>query len=271
MLIVTTPNRDFNVIFETVETLSGKQGRGYARDELSYKVRHDDHRFEYTREEFQEKYTDRLIKLIIERPKRHWISDTMFHLRESVHLKMPSTGVQSYLINTLIFSHSDIAHKSPYSHVLHPGLFSLQHQNGGLWKPSFIINICATYLHPSHPILKPSQRPSVPCGDNSDQSSVVSIQEDSSPPPRGACLEASTRKQMKIQSFVGLVLTNYGTLIISWEDFFVSTKRCFQRSERVLMAWRLIVVLFSDSQTDDRIRWVGDIWSVIEGFSLCRT
>jgi hypothetical protein len=38
-----------------------------------------------------------------------------------------------------------------------------------------------------------------------------------------------------------------------------------------LMAWRLIVVLFSDSQTDDRIRWVGDIWSVIEGFSLCRT
>ena len=55
MLIVTTPNREFNVIFETVETLSGKQGRGYARDGLNYKVRHDDHRFEYTREEFQEK------------------------------------------------------------------------------------------------------------------------------------------------------------------------------------------------------------------------
>jgi hypothetical protein len=38
-----------------------------------------------------------------------------------------------------------------------------------------------------------------------------------------------------------------------------------------LMAWRLIVVLFSDSQTDDRIRWVGDIGSVIERFSLCQT
>jgi len=195
----------------------------------------------------------------------------MFHLRESVHLKMPSTGVKNYLINTLISSHSDTAPKLPYSHVLHPGLFSLQHQNGGLWKPSFTINIHATYLHPSHPILKPSQHSLVPCGDNSDQSSIVSIQEDSSHPPRGAFLEVSTRKQMKIQSFVGLVLTNCGTLIFSWENFFVSTKRCFQRSERVLMAWRLIVVLFSDSHTDDRIRWIGDIWRVIEVFSLCRT
>lgn len=55
MLIVTTPNREFNVIFETVEKLSGKPGQAYSRDGLSYQVRHDDHRFEYTREEFEEK------------------------------------------------------------------------------------------------------------------------------------------------------------------------------------------------------------------------
>jgi len=55
MLILTTPNRDFNSIFEAVVRLSGKQAQAYSRDGLSYKVRHDDHRFEYTREEFEEK------------------------------------------------------------------------------------------------------------------------------------------------------------------------------------------------------------------------
>ena len=53
LLIVTTPNREFNVIFETIAGLSEKKEQAYAKEGLSYKVRHEDHRFEYTREEFQ--------------------------------------------------------------------------------------------------------------------------------------------------------------------------------------------------------------------------
>ena len=54
MLIVTTPNREFNILFETVEKLSGTPGRSFTREGLDYPVRHDDHRFEYTRAEFEE-------------------------------------------------------------------------------------------------------------------------------------------------------------------------------------------------------------------------
>jgi len=49
LFVVTTPNREFNVIFETLE---GSE-RSYAREGVEYHLRHDDHRFEYTREEFE--------------------------------------------------------------------------------------------------------------------------------------------------------------------------------------------------------------------------
>lgn len=55
-LIVTTPNRDFNTLFETVETLSSTTGQSYRREGVEYRMRHDDHRFEYTRTEFEEAY-----------------------------------------------------------------------------------------------------------------------------------------------------------------------------------------------------------------------
>jgi 2-polyprenyl-3-methyl-5-hydroxy-6-metoxy-1,4-benzoquinol methylase len=55
-LIVTTPNRDFNIVFETVEKLSNTTGQSYWREGVSYRMRHDDHRFEYTRLEFEEVY-----------------------------------------------------------------------------------------------------------------------------------------------------------------------------------------------------------------------
>lgn len=53
-LIVTTPNRDFNVLFERVEELSNRVGRSYTREGVPYRLRHEDHRFEYTRAEFEE-------------------------------------------------------------------------------------------------------------------------------------------------------------------------------------------------------------------------
>jgi hypothetical protein len=55
LLAVTTPNRDFNVLFETVSALSGKKDRSFIREGLGYRVRHDDHRFEYSRVEFEER------------------------------------------------------------------------------------------------------------------------------------------------------------------------------------------------------------------------
>src|SRR5271156_1555344 len=103
----------------------------------------------------------------------------MFHLLESVPLKMPSTDVPNYLINTLLSPPSDTPRKLHCLPLFHPGPLRLQHQSGVVWKSSFIVNIHATYLHPIHPTLKPWQRPSVPCGDNSDQSSVVGIHQDS--------------------------------------------------------------------------------------------
>jgi len=54
VLIVTTPNREFNAIFETVEELNQYQRQSFAREGLPYRLRHDDHRFEYTRTEFEE-------------------------------------------------------------------------------------------------------------------------------------------------------------------------------------------------------------------------
>lgn len=56
LLVVTTPNRDFNVLFETVSALSGEEDRSFAREGLDYRVRHDDHRFEYSRLEFENMY-----------------------------------------------------------------------------------------------------------------------------------------------------------------------------------------------------------------------
>lgn len=54
LLIVTTPNRDFNCLFETVSALSGEENRSFAREGLDYRVRHEDHRFEYSRAEFED-------------------------------------------------------------------------------------------------------------------------------------------------------------------------------------------------------------------------
>jgi hypothetical protein len=69
-LIVTTPNREFNLIFEKVEQLAGIPGRSYAREGLDYRVRHDDHRFEYTRAEFQDEYAPLLLHLTIDQAKQ---------------------------------------------------------------------------------------------------------------------------------------------------------------------------------------------------------
>jgi hypothetical protein len=63
MLIVTTPNREFNVIFETVERLTEIPTQSYEREGLDYPVRNKDHRFEYTRAEFNEQYDTSPIKL----------------------------------------------------------------------------------------------------------------------------------------------------------------------------------------------------------------
>ena len=54
--IVTTPNREFNALFEAVEEMSNTPGRSYRREGIPYRMRHDDHRFEYTRKEFEEEY-----------------------------------------------------------------------------------------------------------------------------------------------------------------------------------------------------------------------
>jgi hypothetical protein len=57
LLVVTTPNRYFNTLFEMVSALSGERDRSYAVQGLDYRVRHDDHRFEYTRAEFEQMYS----------------------------------------------------------------------------------------------------------------------------------------------------------------------------------------------------------------------
>jgi 2-polyprenyl-3-methyl-5-hydroxy-6-metoxy-1,4-benzoquinol methylase len=56
VFIVTTPNRDFNAIFEFVERYSPGNGAMLHREGLPYRTRHDDHRFEYTRADFEETY-----------------------------------------------------------------------------------------------------------------------------------------------------------------------------------------------------------------------
>jgi hypothetical protein len=78
----------------------------------------------------------------------------MFHLLELVPLKMPSTGVHNYLINTLLSSHSDTARKLDSLPVFHREPLRLQHQTGVLWKSSFIVNIHAMCLRLTHPTLK---------------------------------------------------------------------------------------------------------------------
>lgn len=55
-VLVTTPNRDFNTLFEKVEELSQTTGQSYWREGVNYRMRHDDHRFEYSRAEFEDVY-----------------------------------------------------------------------------------------------------------------------------------------------------------------------------------------------------------------------
>lgn len=56
-LIVTTPNRDFNILFDEEEKSSRFPIKSYAREGLDYRVRHDDHRFEYAQSEFEAVYS----------------------------------------------------------------------------------------------------------------------------------------------------------------------------------------------------------------------
>jgi hypothetical protein len=53
--IVTTPNRDFNALFDYLENLNpaGEKKQTYRRDGIPYRMRHHDHRFEWTRHEFR--------------------------------------------------------------------------------------------------------------------------------------------------------------------------------------------------------------------------
>ena len=70
LLIVTTPNRDFNILFDKVNTLSRTPRQSYTREGLNYSLRDGDHRFEYTRAEFEEEYSRFDIKLIIDHEER---------------------------------------------------------------------------------------------------------------------------------------------------------------------------------------------------------
>lgn len=49
--IITTPNRDFNKVFDSALPLD--PGRRFYRPEIPYAMRHHDHRFEWTRAEFR--------------------------------------------------------------------------------------------------------------------------------------------------------------------------------------------------------------------------
>jgi len=53
--IVTTPNREFNALFDYLENLepSAPETERYHRDGIPYCMRHHDHRFEWTRQEFR--------------------------------------------------------------------------------------------------------------------------------------------------------------------------------------------------------------------------
>jgi SAM-dependent methyltransferase len=51
-LIVTTPNRDFNAIFRASEAVTG-ESKFFMKDGVDYPMRHEDHKFEYTRQEFE--------------------------------------------------------------------------------------------------------------------------------------------------------------------------------------------------------------------------
>jgi len=53
--IVTTPNRDFNALFDYLEALDPavEKFEGFRRPEVPYRMRHHDHRFEWTRREFR--------------------------------------------------------------------------------------------------------------------------------------------------------------------------------------------------------------------------
>ncbi|BFZ59577.1 hypothetical protein YB2330_000591 [Saitoella coloradoensis] len=63
-VVLTTPNREFNAIFELLEEaaweVEGEQGegdahvRGFTRPGVPYRMRHHDHRFEWTRAEFKQ-------------------------------------------------------------------------------------------------------------------------------------------------------------------------------------------------------------------------
>ncbi|KAF8244679.1 hypothetical protein K440DRAFT_609119 [Wilcoxina mikolae CBS 423.85] len=53
--VVTTPNRDFNALFDYLESLdlSVEKFEGFRREGVPYRMRHHDHRFEWTRREFR--------------------------------------------------------------------------------------------------------------------------------------------------------------------------------------------------------------------------
>ncbi|GAO45751.1 hypothetical protein SAICODRAFT_6059 [Saitoella complicata NRRL Y-17804] len=63
-VVLTTPNREFNAVFELLEELAwdaeGEQGEGdarvggFTRPGVPYRMRHHDHRFEWTRPEFNQ-------------------------------------------------------------------------------------------------------------------------------------------------------------------------------------------------------------------------
>ncbi|KAA8896082.1 hypothetical protein FN846DRAFT_994504 [Sphaerosporella brunnea] len=55
VLVVTTPNRDFNSLFDYLENLNpdGVKKETFRRDGIPYRMRHHDHRFEWTRQEFR--------------------------------------------------------------------------------------------------------------------------------------------------------------------------------------------------------------------------
>jgi hypothetical protein len=67
-LIVTTPNRDFNIIFDEEVKTTRVPIKSYAREGLDYRVRHDDHRFEYSQSEFEGVYS-RFITYLTSRSK----------------------------------------------------------------------------------------------------------------------------------------------------------------------------------------------------------
>ncbi len=63
LVVISTPNNEFNIVFEALNNMN--VGRWHLPVGEKFKFRHDDHKFEWNRKEFQEwcvvlldKYTD---------------------------------------------------------------------------------------------------------------------------------------------------------------------------------------------------------------------